>query len=135
MSRGRPIMGRPTSAETHRITAELRGFARSFPLRTQEAGVRLRVERHEGQSFMKYALVIHSSTLTSTIVMFDPRTRQAWVRPIKDEHHEIVRFLTREFHGMRHGGAVLGEFSKQGYTMVGGSHILATTMTGTGRIQ
>ena len=127
-------MSRPTSAQTYRITHALRGFSRTFPLRTAEAGVRLRLERHDPESYMKWALVVGSSTYASTLVMFDPRKQEVWVRAPREEDREIVAFLTAELHRML-GGFLAEQFAEQGYRLVAGSTILATTMTGKGRLE
>ena len=124
------VIKRPTSADTYRITHALRGFSRSFPIRTTEAGVRMQVQRHDPESYMKWALVVGNGKFSSTLVMFDPRRMEAWVRPIeRDEHYPIVGYLTKELHRMW-DGFVINELARQGYRFIGGSAVLATTMTG-----
>ena len=125
-----PTVGVNQSASTRLVTEDLRAFARSFPIRTMDYGVRLMFRKH-GPGFMRYTLSVEGPLFASTILMFDPDRRQAWLRGVRQEAHEAVGFFTLEFHRM-HGGHAMQCLRDQGYEFIGGSatHVIGDVSHG-----
>lgn len=135
----------PSPAETRRLTEMLRDWASAHHGTAFRDGLSIAHESTNRRAAMRHTLTYWGPTKSGSLVMFHPPTREAWILPgsrAADRYNEPEtdgspvkvstpgRALYFEWaKDSRESGftaAMLGEFDRQGYTMIGGSETMET---------